>query len=100
MDLLENHRNLFLEESFRLTRVVLDCLQKLEENPDDCECIEKMVNTADIIGGDAKFLQDKDLEMAAKMIIDFFKGVQDIRERQKEFDLIKRHFRKFTNKIS
>lgn len=95
---MENHRNLFLEESSRLTGLVLDCLQKLEENPTNCEYIEKMVNTADIIRCDAKFLQDRDLEMDAKMIVGFFKGVQDIRERQKEFDLVKTHFRKFANK--
>ena len=98
MTLMEKHRTMFLEESSRLTGLVLDCLQKLEENPNDCECIEKMVDTADIIMGDAKFLQDKDLEMDAKMIVDFFKGVQDVRERQKEFDLVKRHFGKFTGK--
>ena len=98
MTLLEKHRTMFLEESSRLTRLVLDCLQKLGENPNDCDCIEKMVNIADLIRCNAKFLQDKDLELGAKMIRDFFKGVQDIRERQKEFDLVKRHFRKLCDK--
>jgi chemotaxis protein histidine kinase CheA len=99
MALIENYKNLFLDESNRLGRLVLECLYDLEKNPSDRECIERMVNTADVIRGDAKFLQDVNLEMDAKMIITSFKGIQNIQERQNEFVFAKKRFEKF-NKIS
>lgn len=91
--LIEAHKNLFLEECSRLTVLVLDCLQKLEKNPSDLDTIEKMVNAADVIRGGAKFLQDTDLELNSKMIIELFKGVQDVRERQMGFEMMLGRFR-------
>ena len=57
-----------------------------------------MVNAADVIQGGAKFLNDKELEQSATMLIELFKGVRDVRERQKEFELIRGLFRRMTNK--
>jgi chemotaxis protein histidine kinase CheA len=62
--------------------LVFGCLQKLEKNPSDLDTIERMVNAADIIRGGAKFLQDRDLELNCKTLIELFKGVQDVRDRQ------------------
>lgn len=91
--LIEAHKNLFLEECSRLTVLVLDCLQKLEKNPTDLDTIEKMVNASDVIRGGAKFLQDTDLELNSKMLIELFKGVQDVRERQMGFEMMLGRFR-------
>lgn len=96
--LWESHRILFREESLRLNKIILDCLQKLEETPTDLDCIEKMVNTADIVIGDARFLEDKNLESNAKMLVQSFKGVKDIKERPNEFNLAKKRFRVLINK--
>ncbi|MHB8601622.1 MAG: hypothetical protein ACYC6W_08150 [Nitrosotalea sp.] len=93
MALIEAHKNLFLEECSRLTVLVFDCLQKLEKNPSDLDTIEKMVNTADVIRGGAKFLQDVDLELNSKMLIELFKGVRDVRERQMGFEMMLGRFR-------
>lgn len=94
----ESHRNLFLEECSRLTLLVCDCIQTLEKNPSDSDTIEKMVNASDIIRGSAKFLQDIELEQSAKILVELFKGVQDVRQRQKEFEMIRGLFRRMANK--
>lgn len=98
MALTESYRNLFLEECSRLTILVCDCLKALEKNPSDSDTVEKMVNTADVIRGGAKFLNDKELEQSATILIELFKGVQDVRERQKEFEMIRSLFRRMASK--
>ena len=88
MALIETHKNLFLEECSRLTRLVLDYLQKLEKNPTDLDTIDRMVNAADVIRGGAKFLEDVDLELNSKMLIELFKGAQDVKDREKELKMM------------
>ena len=90
--LRESHRILFREESIRLNKIILECLQRLEQNPTDLDCIEKMVNAADVVIGDAKFLEDKQLELDSKMLVASFKGVKDIKEKQNEFNLAKKRY--------
>ena len=96
--LIEAHKNLFLEECSRLTILIFDCLQKLEKNPSDLDTIERMVNAADVIRGGAKFLQDTDLELSSKILIELFKGVQDVRSRQMGFEMMLGRFRMLANK--
>lgn len=98
MTLIEIHKNLFLEECSRLTKLVFDCLQKLEKTPTDLDAIERMVNAADVIRGGAKFLEDMDLELNAKMLIELFKGTQDMRDRKKELEMMTSVFRGLVNK--
>src|SRR5574337_2127020 len=87
------HKNMFLEECSRQTSLIFDCLQNHEKNPSDLDTIEKMVNAADIIRGGAKFLQDAELELIAKTLIELFKGVHDVRDRQMGFEMILGRFR-------
>ncbi len=98
MALIETHKNLFLEECSRLTRLVLDCLQKLEKNPTDLDTIDRMVNAADVIRGGAKFLEDVDLELKSKMLIELFKGVQDMTYRENELKMMLSIFGKLVAK--
>ncbi|MDE1728198.1 MAG: hypothetical protein KGI02_02835 [Thaumarchaeota archaeon] len=98
MTLIEMHKNLFLEECSRLTRLIFNCLQKLEKNPIDLDTIEMMVNAADVIRGGAKFLEDVDLELNAKMLVELFKGTQDMRDRKKEHEMMMGVFRGLVNK--
>lgn len=100
MALIETHKNLFLEECSRLTRLVFDCLEKLEKNPSDLDAIERMVNAADVIKSGAKFLQDVDLELNSKMLIELFKGAQDVQDRKKELEMMLGRFRRLINKTS
>lgn len=92
MTLIEAHKNLFLEECARLTRLVYDCLQKLEKDPSDLDTLERMVNAADVIRGGAKFLHDADLEMTSKLLIELFKGAQDLHDREKEIEMMQNRF--------
>lgn len=98
MALAPSHMNLFEEECSRLTILVCDCLATLKKNPSDVDSIERMVNAADVIRGGAKFLQDGELEQGGKMLIELFKGAQDVRERQKEFEVIHGIFQRLANK--
>ena len=100
MALIETHKNLFFEECSRLTRLVFDCLQKLEKDPSDLTAIERMVNAADVIRSGAKFLQDVDLELNSKMLIELFKGAQDVQDRKKELEMMLGRFRRLVNKTS
>ena len=94
----EVHKNLFLEECSRLTMLIFNCLQKLEKNPSDRDTIERMVNAADVIRGGAKFLQDVELELISKTLIELFKGVHDVRDRQMGFEMMLGRFRMLVNK--
>lgn len=94
----EAHKNLFLEECSRLTMLIFNCLQKLEKNPSDRDTIERMVNAADVIRGGAKFLQDVELELISKTLIELFKGVYDVRDRQMGFEMMLNRFRMLVNK--
>ena len=94
----EAHKNLFLEECSRLTMLIFECLQKLEKNPSDRDTIERMVNAADIVRGGAKFLQDVELELISKMLIELFKGVCNVRDRQTGYELMLGRFRMLVNK--
>lgn len=94
----EAHKNLFLEECSRLTMLIFDCLQKLEKNPSDRDTIERMVSAADVIRGGAKFLQNVELELISKTLIELFKGVCDVRDRQMGFEMMLGRFRMLVNK--
>lgn len=57
----ENHKSLFLKESDRLGRLVLGCMQNLEENPSDYGHVEELVNAIDVIRK-TRFVQGGELE--------------------------------------
>ncbi len=95
---IEPYENIFLEECSRLTRLVLDCLQKLEKSPSDLATISMMVNAAEVLRGGAKLLQDVDLDMNSKMLIELFKGAQDVQDRKKELEMMLSRFRVLVNR--
>jgi hypothetical protein len=83
-----------------LTRLVFDCLQKLEKNPFDSDTIDWMVNAAEAIRGGTKLVQDVDLDLNSKMLIELFKGAQDVQDRKEELEMMRSRFRGLVNKIS
>ncbi len=95
---IEPYENIFLGECSRLTRLVLDCLQKLEKNPLDLDTISRMVISAEVIRGGAKLLQDVDLDMNSKMLIELFKGAQDVKDRKKELEMMLSRFKVLVNR--
>ncbi len=92
----EPYENIFLGECSRLTR--LDYLQKLEKSPSDVSTIDRMVNAAEVIRGGAKLLQDVDLDLNSKMLIELFKGAQDVQDRKKELEMMLSRFRVLVNR--
>lgn len=97
---IEPYENIFLGECSRLTRLVFDCLQKLEKSPSDFATIYRMVNAAEVIRGGAKLLQDVDLDLNSKMLIELFKGAQDVQDRKKELEMMLSRFRVLVNRTS
>ena len=67
----ENHKNLLLNDSDGLDRLVLGCIQNLEENPSDCGRIEELVNAIDVLRK-VKFVQGADIEMDDKTSLESF----------------------------
>ena len=95
---IEPYQTIFLGECSRLTRLVFDCLQKLEKSPSDLATIDRMVNTAEVIRGGAKLLQDVDLDLNSKMLIELFKGAQDVQDRKKELEMMLSRFKVLVNR--
>lgn len=59
--------------------MIVASLKKLMNDPDNKGEIEELLNNADIIIGDAKFLGNKALEMNTKNIISLFKKPKEQR---------------------
>jgi hypothetical protein len=57
-----------------------------------------MVNAAEVLRGGTKLLQDVDLDMNSKMLIELFKGAQDVQDRKKELEMMLSRFRVLVNR--
>ncbi len=84
MTLNELHRRIFQDETHVLTDSIVKSLQKIGKNPSDRDEVEKRVNSADVVIGNARFLEDKELEERAKMIVDLFNGSKDAKGKSAE----------------
>jgi chemotaxis protein histidine kinase CheA len=71
----------FRSECDKLNCVILDSVQNLKERPNDTVQIKRLVQAADTIMGDARFLEDKILENHATMIVKEFTNVSDVRKK-------------------
>ena len=83
--LTEIHKKAFQSECSVLSQAVLGSLLKLAENPKDQKELSKLVQSADTIMGDARFLDDKKLEQSATDIVKSFTDISDVRERIEKF---------------
>ena len=83
--LSEIHKKAFQSECSVLSQAVLGSLLKLAENPKDQEELSKLIQSADTIMGNARFIQDEKLEQSSTMIVKSFKGIKDVREKINEF---------------
>ena len=83
--LSEIHKKAFQSECSVLSQAVLGSLLKLAENPKDQKELSKLVQSADTIMGDARFLDDKTLEQSATDIVKSFTDISDVRERIEKF---------------
>lgn len=72
MPLDVRYEKVFRKECGYLSLMVVGSLQKLVKNSGDIKELEKMVQNSDTIIGDARFLEDKELEDAANMVVKTF----------------------------
>lgn len=87
MALAQKHKEAFQSECNVLSQAVLGSLLKLAVNPRDKQEMYKLVQSADTIMGDARFLEDKKLEQNATEIVKSFTGTSDVRKKIDEFSL-------------
>lgn len=87
MELAQKHKEVFQFECNTLSQAVLGSLLKLAANPRDKQELSKLVQSADTIMGDARFLQDKKLEQNATMIVKSFTGTSDVRKKIDQFGM-------------
>lgn len=81
MSISPKHEAAFRSECDKLTCVILDSVQRLKERPADTQQISRLVQAADTVMGDARFLEDKVLEVHATMIVKEFTNVYDVRKK-------------------
>lgn len=73
MTLGEKHKKAFQSECNALSQTVLGSLLKLAANPKDMKELSKLVQSADTLMGNARFLQDKRHEDTCRL---FKRGFQ------------------------
>lgn len=81
----DHYKEAFQKECNQLSLMVLGSLQKLSINPTDRQELSKLVQAADTIMGDARFLQNKELEEQATSIVKSFVRVRDVRKKIDEY---------------
>jgi chemotaxis protein histidine kinase CheA len=87
MALEQKHKEAFQSECNALSQMVLGSLLKLATNPKDEQELSKLIQSADTIMGDARFLEDKKLEQDATDIVKSFTGIHDVRKKIDEFGI-------------
>ena len=92
MALEEKYVKVFRNECDYLSYVVLDNLRNLSIQPQNKESLKRVVQTADTIIGDSRFVGDKALENAAKMVVQCFTGIKDARDKSEDLKFLTRVF--------
>ena len=85
MELAPKHKEVFKSECNTLSQAVLGSLLKLASSPKDKQELSKLVQSADTIMGDARFLEDKKLEQHATEIVKSFTNTSDVRKKIDQF---------------
>jgi chemotaxis protein histidine kinase CheA len=98
MALAEKYVILFQKECLDLSKIVLINLHKLKENPQDQGGIEKMLQAADTIIGDSRFIKNKELEQASMLLLKTFNQAEDVSDKSKEVDFFIETFTKILNR--
>lgn len=85
--LSEIHKKAFQLECNVLSQSVFGSLLRLAENPIDQQALSALIQSADTIMGNARFLQDQKLEQSATDIVKSFTGINDVREKIEKFGI-------------
>jgi chemotaxis protein histidine kinase CheA len=97
MALAEKYVILFQKECSNLSNIVLNNLNRLKINPKDTEAIEQMLQAADTMIGDTRFIKNKELEQASILLIQTFKEVHDVSQKSKDVEFFIKIFTKIIN---
>ena len=92
MALEEKYVRVFRNECDYLSYQVLDNLRNLSVQPQNIESLKSVVQTADTIIGDSRFVGDKGLENAAKMVVKCFTGITDARDKSDDLKFLTKVF--------
>ena len=98
MALAEKYIILFQKECNELSKIVLDNLKILSNNPQNKDSLEKMLQAADTIIGDSRFINHKELEQASMLLIKSFNEVEDASHKSKEVEFFTEVFTKIINR--
>ncbi len=94
MALAEKYVILFQKECLDLSMIVLNNLHKLKVNPNDREGIEKMLQAADTLIGDSRFIMNRELEQACMLLVKTFNEVENVSDKSKEVEFFIKIFTK------
>ncbi len=83
MALAEKYVILFQKECLDLSMIVLNNLHKLKVNPNDRGGIEKMLQAADTLIGDSRFIMNRELEQSCMLLVKTFNGVENVSDKSK-----------------
>ncbi len=97
MALAEKYVILFQKECLDLSMIVLNNLHKLKVNPNDREGIEKMLQAADTLIGDSRFIMNRELEQACMLLVKTFNEVEKVSDKSKEVEFFIKIFTKIIN---
>ena len=86
MALAEKYVILFQKECLDLSKTVLNNLHKLKANPNDVEGIERMLQAADTMIGDSRFIKNMELEQACLLLVKTFNEVENVSDKSREVD--------------
>ena len=85
MALEQKHQEVFRSECNILSQAVLGSLLKLAVSPKDKQELSKLIQSADTIMGNSRFLEDKELEQSATEIVKSFTNISDVRKKIDQF---------------
>ena len=97
MALAEKYVILFEKECSNLTNIVLNNLIMLRNNPKDIDAIEQMLQAADTMIGDSRFIKNKELEQASMLLVQTFTNTEDVSQKSKEVEFFIENFTKIIN---
>ena len=86
MALAEKYVIMFQKECSNLSIIVLNNLHRLKVNPKDSIAIEKMLQAADTMIGDSRFINQKEFEHVSMLLVETFNRVDDVTEKSKEIE--------------
>ena len=88
MALEEKYVKVFQKECNYLSFVVLDNLRRLSYEPQNEDYLARLVQSADVMIGDSRFVGDTELEQAATKVVKSFTGIHDASNKSGELKLL------------